>query len=719
MVEIITIINQDENILAYLNDVKDGKLIKEINGEFTLNFTALIDPIKTDFLYDDGNLLNYGNDYFRVARLEELHNENNMLLVSVYAEHVSYDLIKNTTPSFIYDDKAAIYVMNEALTGTNFLFTGTDVLTTASIELTEGEPNDLNIKKILHNIALVWGGELEYFRWNVGLKQSLGINRGVDFRFGKNIKNIKRIINYIEDEVAYDVNIVQGSEYDELGYYVIGDTVKIIDDALDIELNARIVKVEKDIVADLNNRVILGYAIKDLSSGLQGTLNRTRQTVAEINGKVSDVIDINGNLIAEKLTGTINSSVASVTNSTGHVSFDARGIIVHDQPLESNSTWAVLISSGGILLSNARDGLSEWIWRTAITGDAISADEITTGTLTAINIDGVHITSSRIDSNLIIVESGVEKSLVEYTEGVVADSGAVMQKTAYNSVVIDAIVGVKASHTDGSYTQLSGSGLLRNLTLPVYTKSATGVANSENFNTKTKAQLETDGWFFYDAVSVVSGELQLGSTDVGLARKLVYITDDSVSMSFKYRVVSTASNVGYRFFVDDTTYTLAKNTTQTTYTVTVNKGWHLFAWDCTLAVSSPFETPTIFLDDVVFEPDMQTYTQTSTYEDERQYSFVSYVGQITVPGSVNLNQETYIADLAIELPDEFKGKDFKIILSVASTPIMSSYSLAGIKTEVLDIDYTNATFLLRGKAKWISGSNTMWTGLTVNYLATY
>lgn len=384
--------------------MESGVVRQVINGEYVISFTALIEELKTEFLHDENNLIEYDNDYFRVISLEEEHNSDNMLKVSCECEHISYDLIKQTKLTYTQTDRAAIYVMNDLLLNSGFNFLGTDVLTTASIDVQQ----ETDIKSLLYLVTTIWGGELSYFQNDIELKQQLGINRGADFRFGKNIQNIKRLIDRVENTTSYEVEIVQGTELQELGYFQLGDTIKVVDDLLGIELETRIVEVEKDLVTGLNSRVILGQPIKDLSSTFNSIINSINSAgqqqelpegLDEAIDKINNVVDVNGNLIASKLSGSLNTAVTKVQNSTGKVLFDDRGIITLNQPLESTSTKAVLITADGILLAKAKNADGTWIWRTAITADGISANEINTGTLSAININGVTITGSSITSD--------------------------------------------------------------------------------------------------------------------------------------------------------------------------------------------------------------------------------------------------------------------------------------------------------------------------------
>jgi hypothetical protein len=281
--------------------------------------------------------------------------------------------------------------MNDLLTDSGFNFIGTDVTTTASIDIQE----ETNVKNLLYQVAVIWQGELSYFQYDIELKQQLGQNRGADFRFGKNVQNIKRIIDRVENTVSYEVEVVQGTELEELGYFQLGDTIRVVDDMLNIEIDIRIIELTKDLVTGLNSSIVLGQPIKDLSTGFNNIFN----SVKRAENKVNSVIDEHGNLIAEKLTGTLNNAIETVQGQTGYVTFDSRGILIHNQPTEVESTWVMLLSSGGVLIANAKDEQGAWIWRTAATGESINANEITTGTLTAININGVTITGSSITSD--------------------------------------------------------------------------------------------------------------------------------------------------------------------------------------------------------------------------------------------------------------------------------------------------------------------------------
>ena len=71
--------------LAYLNNIQndDCTIHKSINGEDTLSFTAVIEELKTDFLYDENNVILVDDDLYKPLTLTEQHHENGLLTINV------------------------------------------------------------------------------------------------------------------------------------------------------------------------------------------------------------------------------------------------------------------------------------------------------------------------------------------------------------------------------------------------------------------------------------------------------------------------------------------------------------------------------------------------------------------------------------------------------------------------------------------------------------
>jgi len=395
----LTVQNESGVILAYLNNLETGEIHEALNGEYTLSFIATIDPLKTEFLYAENNLIEYENDLFRVMQFEELHAEDNALTIAVTAVHISYDLIANQFNDFIYTYKSASEVMIQCLMGTDFTLIGTDVTLKTDIQYTE----QCNSKQISIAIANNWQGELKYYRHDIQLLQQRGQNRGVDFRFGKNLKSIKRTKNFAENTISYEVDVQQGAELEELGYFELGDTIRVIDDALNTDHEVRIIDVKKDIVTGMNSNIVLGDEIKDLRSSFSSVkkmVEETKQIIADSAkdwNKINLITDNVGNVILGKLNAITQLS-SKIINTTGTFEQKDNGQYWQDQPTLEASTFATFWGATGILFANTKGAQGAWIWKSALDADGLTATKIVASALYGLTMDAVTLTSTNITS---------------------------------------------------------------------------------------------------------------------------------------------------------------------------------------------------------------------------------------------------------------------------------------------------------------------------------
>jgi len=397
--------NAEGTVLAFLNNLTEAKVHEVLNGEYTISFIATIDHLKTDFLYDDSNLINYNDDLFRPVTIEELHDEDGALTVAVECEHVSYDLINNVLDNFNYTNTNVASVMAQCLLGTNFSLRSCDITEKTSIQYTE----ECNSKQISIAIANNWHGELKYYRYYIDLVKSRGTNRGTGFIFGKNLKFVKRIINRAEGTTSYEVEIIEGSETDELGKYYLGDTVRIMDKRLNVDYYCRIIEIEKDILTGLNSKVVLGDAIKDMRStfsGVKKDVEEVKATISENSAnwnKVSEIVNESGDIVLGKLNALTNIAT-KIVNSTGTFEQLDNCLYWHDQPLEVDSTFATKWGSQGLVFANSKDTDGNWEWQAALSSDGLIATNVTASCLEAIQ---AHVLSLVVDNLVGKVIQGV------------------------------------------------------------------------------------------------------------------------------------------------------------------------------------------------------------------------------------------------------------------------------------------------------------------------
>lgn len=410
------IVSKDNQILAYLNNIEECTLHEKINGEYTFSFVAIIEELKTEFLYNLENLIEVCNDWFIPLIIEEIHSQDGLLTVRVDCEHYSYKLLDyKFLEGFKYIGITATQAMAKCLEATPFQFAGTDVTLKTDIQY----ETETNAREILVAIANDWKGELKTRKNQVFLWKKRGEQRGVEFRFGKNINSVKRTIDRSKKDlenkpsISYEIDILDLREFDdykELEYFELGDSVFVYDEALNISLRARIIEVEYNPVLNINTKVTLGNLVEDIRGSLSGIgeakkkVEEVKQTLKEnipIWDKIKEITNNLGNVITEKLQGNINTAKNMVLNSTGTVKFTDQGILIHDQPSESNSSWAMRLNSTGFAIANGKNADGSWNFRTFGTGKGFTADEITAGTLEAIVIKGVNILASSISGGKI------------------------------------------------------------------------------------------------------------------------------------------------------------------------------------------------------------------------------------------------------------------------------------------------------------------------------
>ena len=117
-------------------------------------------------------------------------------------------------------------------------------------------------------------------------------------------------------------------------------------------------------------------ANKKYLEGVTGKLDeRLTSAVGEVDG-LQKQLDQLPTDIRKKIVDMLNSEV----NTTGGWVYEepGQGILVYDKKPES-ATKCVKIGGGIIGVANSKYSSGAWKWRTAITGDGVTADELTTG----------------------------------------------------------------------------------------------------------------------------------------------------------------------------------------------------------------------------------------------------------------------------------------------------------------------------------------------------
>lgn len=382
--------DKNGNKLAILNNILNPNVFEKINADYTFNFIAIIEELKTDYI-QYGNQIEIDNQPFNIVTYTKERTHDNKMIVQVYCEHVSYELLEEST-LFDYSSITAEEALTILLQDTPFKVGNVDYLGKYTFQRDEEEQNK---RAQLIDIAQAFKGELVYRGYTVDLYSLRGSNNGVQIRLGKNLKGIKQIIDGTKKDengnpsVTYEINLlelVEAEEYKDfkaLETIRLGDTVRTIDEGLNIDFASRILEYEYDPVRKINSIVVIGNFVENIATDSI----ETRKVIKEVISKKdiwnrSKAINPDGTVSTAILEGDIDTANNLVKAGLGSVRItDNNGILILDNPDEMLATKALRLLGGVLAISNEKDQSGEWIWRTFGTGDGFVADEIVSGSL--------------------------------------------------------------------------------------------------------------------------------------------------------------------------------------------------------------------------------------------------------------------------------------------------------------------------------------------------
>ena len=166
-------------------------------------------------------------------------------------------------------------------------------------------------------------------------------------------------------------------EYADKGDTTLEEALKKYSDDGNLSLE-EVLKLYTDTTVEQSESVLkqIDEANKEYLEGVTGKLDeRLTSAKGEVDG-LQKQLDQLPTDIRKKIVDMLNSEV----NTTGGWVYEepGQGILVYDKKPES-ATKCVKIGGGIIGVANSKYSSGAWKWRTAITGDGVTADELTTG----------------------------------------------------------------------------------------------------------------------------------------------------------------------------------------------------------------------------------------------------------------------------------------------------------------------------------------------------
>lgn len=174
--------------LAILENAKDTHVREKLNGEYALSFALPVTDPKWQHIAEE-NLVKFEGQMFIIREIQA-NREGLSKWGFVEAEHVFFMLLEEYIEDRRAVDCSAYVALNTALEGTPF-----------TVGVAEPGGNNtayfvqMNPVAAINRIIERWGGELHPNNWEVDLLNRRGADRGVQLRYRKNLKNIKRLVD--------------------------------------------------------------------------------------------------------------------------------------------------------------------------------------------------------------------------------------------------------------------------------------------------------------------------------------------------------------------------------------------------------------------------------------------------------------------------------------------------------------------------------------------
>lgn len=187
--------NFNHNGYGILSSCVACEVTEEANGEFELFMQYPMDGIHFEYIASR-SIIKAKPDQFRepqLFRVYRISKPNINGIVSIYAQHISYDLSGiSIQPFSAHSIETSLYgLKTNAVVDCPFEF-WTDKTNYASFKVPHPASIRSRLGGVQGSIIDVYGGEYEFDNFTVKLHNSRGMDRGVSIRYGKNLINLKQ-----------------------------------------------------------------------------------------------------------------------------------------------------------------------------------------------------------------------------------------------------------------------------------------------------------------------------------------------------------------------------------------------------------------------------------------------------------------------------------------------------------------------------------------------
>lgn len=329
------------NGLGLLNGASSCSVRQVLNGEYELKFTYPVKGPRFSQLVERALVVAkpdpVSNDQaFRIYRIVKNIKDT----VTVYAEHISYDLGGIPVKPFTAQDVGTAFIkLKENMVVDNPFTFVTDKTTTVKMSLTVPYSTRSILGGVEGSILDTYRGEYEWDNFTVHLWNRRGADRGVHIRYGKNLTSFE------QDSKCSNMYTAVYPYWTQEGDTVIGNLVTIIEDA----------GYNKILSLDLSETLQQKPTVEELNQAAQSYISNHDLDKPEVSWKISFVSLENTTEYAGK-----NLLEGIYLGDTVHVRFEKLGIYVNSRAVETEYD-PILERYNSVTLGSVKSNISDTI----------------------------------------------------------------------------------------------------------------------------------------------------------------------------------------------------------------------------------------------------------------------------------------------------------------------------------------------------------------------
>ena len=258
-------------------------------------------------------------------------------------------------------------------------------------------------------------------------------------------------------KVTYEAAVAELKKLDEFGAFErfeLGDTIRIVDEMLGIDVNARIMEYEYYPYEPQRSAVVLAN-FKENIGGVFAELLKAKNLVEQIVTNSGQVNDAFIESVRQTMQMKFNSALTKKT-----VVHDFADVWVDDV---NNPTAAIALVDGMFALANKKKPDGTWDWRTIGDSGRLIADEVVASWVYAGAIQANQITAGTLNTSLINVQSSNGRLKIEGDKIYMADKTAsptvTLEMTPQSGIYYTHEYDVQGRKKKSTYLNYIGAGM--------------------------------------------------------------------------------------------------------------------------------------------------------------------------------------------------------------------------------------------------------------------